>query len=297
MNRDSAFVRLASGVPSERLEAARYLQFWAVPADIPELRSAISAEPIQWIRGALESALARLGDESSHKIATTTGPLTISGPKVIEAEPLTRANIARALVHELGTSIASIYYNIETEWIEFDQSRTKIDLDRLKRFLESIAALAQVSESASPENFELSLLAASVAESAQRQFGIQIAVDGPSPLELNSDRGLVEIILQNALKNACEAAIANTQSPIVSLVFNRSDRETWIAVRDNGGGLPPGGATNLFQIGLTTKDGHSGIGLPICIEAARSLSAQIFLESEAEGTRFELLISRKTGEA
>jgi C4-dicarboxylate-specific signal transduction histidine kinase len=289
MDHADALRALQSEVPSERLEAARYLQFWAMPTDIARLRATIQRESVGWVRRALEGALTRLGDDTNQRV--NFDELAAENYDEIDAGGVARTRIARTVVHELGPIAATIDYFANAEWDDYRGSKTQANVNRLGRFIKAIDKLGSISGSPHLRRIELSRVIARCVEAEQVAHDQIIEIDGPRSLTSTTDPDLVELILSNAMKNACEAvALPEVSLPKVSIVFGGTDRDVWINVVDNGVGLPLGTSGQLFAIGSTTKEGHLGMGLALAAEAAKSIGARVNLSSSSAGAKFELLI-------
>lgn len=288
INRDDALIGLASEVPAERLAAARYLQFWAVPADIPALRAAIQRESVSWVRRALESGLLRLGDQNSRSV-DLEALVQNEAEQSADAAALARARIARTVVHELEPIAGAIRYYASQEIAKYDDSRTSLHVNRLSRILRAIETLGTISTAPRRTAIDLARVLAGVVEAERLAYRETLTVDGPRVLPIVSDADLIQLIVGNGLKNACEAALQLPDTPsVVSVLYGATDREVWVTVVDNGAGLPLGSSEQLFEMGTSTKQDHLGVGLTLASEGARALGGSIKLSSDGAGTRFEL---------
>ncbi|WP_181141935.1 ATP-binding protein [Xanthomonas arboricola] len=97
-----------------------------------------------------------------------------------------------------------------------------------------------------------------------------------------TDREFLRAAIANGLRNAIQAIesknIARTGEECVTVSYGATDREFWISVNDDGVGLS-GKAEAVFAATMTTKPGHSGLGLPIAHEAISKLGGRISLTS------------------
>jgi signal transduction histidine kinase len=287
VNREVALQQLASLVPAERLEAARYLQFWAVASDIPELRTHLSGESVEWIRRALQSTLARLGDVAEATIELDD-PL-IESDQALEIGAKERARAARTVVHELEPIVGSIQYFASREFDNYAVSRTRNHIERLASLLRAIETLGKVAGTPKIRTFDLSLVLARVIEAEQVSSNLRIQTEGPTPLVVHSDPDLLELVVSNALRNAVESAVEHAVVPDVAVVYAATERDAWVTVFDNGRGLPSGSSERLFDIGTSTKEGHLGMGLALCHEAAQALRGSLKLSGSSEGASFEFV--------
>ena len=79
-----------------------------------------------------------------------------------------------------------------------------------------------------------------------------------------ADENQISQVMLNLVKNASEASVHLGGDARVKLdVFLNDDEHVIIEVSDNGGGIPPEIAENIFVPFFTTKEGGSGIGLSI----------------------------------
>src|SRR4051794_22270402 len=109
MKREDALAALASEAPADRRTAARYLQFWAVPADIPLLREAQGRESVGWVSRAIEAALRRLGDRGSLAVELDD-PIDAEIESSADAAAVARARVAKMVVHELEPIVGAVEY-------------------------------------------------------------------------------------------------------------------------------------------------------------------------------------------
>ncbi|MDL2247472.1 ATP-binding protein [Bacteroides sp. OttesenSCG-928-J23] len=108
-------------------------------------------------------------------------------------------------------------------------------------------------------------------------------------LQIVADRGQIEQVLINLIKNACEAT-RETDLPRIELSAGiNADGRTFIAVQDNGTGIAPQAMDRVFIPFFTTKPTGSGIGLSISRQIMHihrgGLTA---MSTEGEGSRFVL---------
>lgn len=83
-------------------------------------------------------------------------------------------------------------------------------------------------------------------------------------LTLYADRGQIEQVLINLIKNSLESC-SNTDKPAIKLTaMNNNHDQIIITVSDNGSGMEPDILDKIFTPFYTTKAGGSGIGLSIC---------------------------------
>lgn len=111
----------------------------------------------------------------------------------------------------------------------------------------------------------------------------------PSELRLYADRGMIEQVLINLLKNAVEAC-GDSPSPEIRVEAFRKDGIPVITISDNGSGIVPEALDKVFVPFFTTKPGGSGIGLSVCRQIMNRHGGNITVTSEMEkGTVFTML--------
>lgn len=222
---------------------------------------------------------------------------------VAEAETDAWQKLIRVLTHEIMNSIAPIIslsetvteraesngmnerdYGIMLQAMQTIHRRSKGLLD----FVENYRKLARIPAPAM-QIFPVSALF----DDLQKL----VPVDGvnfvysvkPSGLRLYADRGMIEQVLINLLKNAVEAC-TGSPSPEVRVEAFRRDGLPVITISDNGSGIVPEALDKVFVPFFTTKPGGSGIGLSVCRQIMNRHGGNITVASEMEkGTVFTML--------
>ncbi|TIN59246.1 MAG: GHKL domain-containing protein, partial [Mesorhizobium sp.] len=87
----------------------------------------------------------------------------------------------------------------------------------------------------------------------------------------------LEQILVNLLQNALDA-MKDQPDPRIEIELAERDDRVLISVRDNGPGLGPEAAGNLFMPFQTTKEKGLGLGLVISQEIAQELGGTLRLD-------------------
>jgi nitrogen fixation/metabolism regulation signal transduction histidine kinase len=105
-------------------------------------------------------------------------------------------------------------------------------------------------------------------------------------LALDIDRGLIEQVLINLIKNAAEA-LTETPNPSISINLNSSNGII-ISIADNGPGIPKAMQEEIFVPFFTTKPNGNGIGLSLSKQIMKAHGGDLKLISSNQGTRFEI---------
>lgn len=122
-----------------------------------------------------------------------------------------------------------------------------------------------------------------------RKRGLAFACRQEDEAELPGRRAhLVLLVLDNLLRNACEATPAGRR---VTLTSTRVGSDAVFFVEDEGPGLAAPVKDQLFQPVTSTKPGGGGIGLVLSHQLARHAGGMLTLEkSDAHGCRFRLAV-------
>lgn len=108
-------------------------------------------------------------------------------------------------------------------------------------------------------------------------------------LQVIADKGQIEQVLINLIKNAREATSASL-SPVIELSAGiNSEGHTFIQVSDNGAGIPPDVLERIFIPFFTTKPSGSGIGLSLSRQIMYMHKGSLTATSKiGKGSRFIL---------
>ena len=108
---------------------------------------------------------------------------------------------------------------------------------------------------------------------------------------LKADRGQMEQVMINLIKNAFESTAEQEQPQVtVEIGYNEHQRAT-IKVTDNGDGILPEVLGKIFIPFYTTKQNGSGIGLSICRQIINLHGGSISVQSEVgKGSCFEVVL-------
>jgi len=291
MDKQAALELLARGNARQRLDAARALLYLADPGDAQILRAALRDEAVPWVRSALGSAL-----------ETLDLPVRPSAPPEFGAEDdviddvYMRAmkDISLRLIHELRPLLGKALLFAEQEFGEFDKSKTRLELERLG---DALAAIEQLGRAATPpvlSEVNLRAVAQNAVDSCVGGRATLVDIAGPDDAVVASDRGLLEMIMRNAISNALDAVelhdAATGGAGRVTVTWGKTDRDYWMSVLDDGAGVS-GSSNQLFETGVTTKAGHFGMGLATARTAAISLRGTATLGSgQSGGALFQLRI-------
>lgn len=108
-------------------------------------------------------------------------------------------------------------------------------------------------------------------------------------IQLQFDRHQMEQVLINLIKNAVEAT-QDYPSVVVSTKADHPNHYFLISVADNGCGISPDAADNIFLPFFTTKSGGSGIGLSLSRQIVSMHGGTIKFDSSAAGSTFTIIL-------
>ncbi len=123
-------------------------------------------------------------------------------------------------------------------------------------------------------------------ELTENNIKLTVELDPPD-LTILADRGLVEQVLINLVKNASQA-FEEQESKLITIrgYFNDKMRPV-ISVKDNGTGIDPEALEKIFIPFFTTKKTGSGIGLSLSRQVMRQHQGSLTVKSTVgEGTEF-----------
>ncbi|MEN8248343.1 MAG: ATP-binding protein [Bacteroidota bacterium] len=120
------------------------------------------------------------------------------------------------------------------------------------------------------------------------QINYKCSVD-PESMTIMADKGLIEQVLINILKNSFQAFDEQTNK-IVEIKASLSDKSRpLISIRDNGSGIDDEALEKIFIPFFTTKKTGSGIGLSLSRQIMRKHQGTLTVKSKVdEGTEFQL---------
>lgn len=123
-------------------------------------------------------------------------------------------------------------------------------------------------------------------ELAEKKIKLVVNIDPPD-LTLLADRGLVEQVLINLVKNAIQAFEDQEEKVIAVTASVTEKNRPVISVRDNGSGIDPEALEKIFIPFFTTKKSGSGIGLSLSRQVMRQHQGTLTVKSTVgKGTEF-----------
>ncbi len=214
--------------------------------------------------------------------------------------------LMRVLRHEILNSISPITLisgnlsrMLASELKEQEMVDMKTGLDTihrratgLSRFLDAYSNLYQVPELEIKriKAFELLTSISSLYKEQLENGSIECnIVCDDQAMEIGLDERMIEQVLINLLKNALDA-LRSTQDPLLTLSAWKKDNECFLAVKDNGAGIPEDQLDHIFIPFYSTRKEGTGVGLSFSQHIMRLHQGRIHVQSkQGTGSEFHLV--------
>ncbi|MFP4089476.1 MAG: sensor histidine kinase [Cyclobacteriaceae bacterium] len=123
---------------------------------------------------------------------------------------------------------------------------------------------------------------------AKKHIRLELEINPPN-LIVRIDPKLIEMVLINILKNACEALEEKEDGLITISIHTDHEQHVYIDIHDNGTGIEPEALEKIFIPFYTTKSKGSGIGLSLSQRIMQMHHGNLTARSVVgEGTTFTL---------
>ena len=291
---------------SMRLRAARILAQSATSTDRSRLQRIRAVEHNTWVQRALDQALNR-----AEMCSSVASDASVDESEDEHFDEHTYEEIrakaieetSKMFLHELRPLIGILDKVANDEIKHYSCSRTKKSVSHIRSFFAAVKKLADASAASTIKEFNLTDLVVRAATDEVNQGRAIIeqvpegAIDGTSengdaeraPLETKiklklahrsqvittGDPSLISLAVANALRNAIEAVseVQREDEGGVTLNWGATDIDNWVAILDEGCGLPQGW-DRLTALGVSTKKKNRdnlGMGLTIAERAMQSV--------------------------
>jgi len=215
--------------------------------------------------------------------------------------------MAAGLAHEVRNPLSTMQINLQLLVEDVRDPKTPVEERTLKRarlLLGEVKRLDSIvgdflklvrGYELHPETMDLELLITDLlrfveAENARLGIEARFSPDPAARLVLG-DRTLLRTALMNLIVNA-QQAMAERGGELLIETRGR-DGEVEVDVTDTGAGIPPELQQKIFQPWFSTKQGGTGLGLPVTRRIIEEQGGELRLQSEpGRGTRFTATIPR-----
>jgi two-component system, OmpR family, phosphate regulon sensor histidine kinase PhoR len=242
--------------------------------------------------------------------SATPSPVLLVLQDLSESEALQRLrqDFVANVSHELRTPLTSLRGYAETllegglDDAEHRESFVRVMRDQAARLQALVEDLLSLSEMERPdatlrrESLDLVALAAEQiahVRAAATRAGLELALEGASPVRVFADRVRLTQVLANLLDNA----VKYTERGSVTVVVGEADGRAWCEVRDTGPGIPPEDLPRVFERfyrvdkARSREKGGTGLGLAIVKHAVALHEGTVAVVSRVgEGTTFRFEI-------
>lgn len=293
MEREEALLELKADGPLKRFDAARALAEKGHAEDVAELLVAKSLEADAMVLGWLEQAIFRCRERelvAAPNSATVFDPVAYR--KAVEW-------VTGVFVHEIGNKFGLAEYFAGEEIADYLNSRTRSRMSDLSATLAAIEDLQRATKSMSQEEFDLGAFVDQTIFDEQFDGVVELLAVGHRPMLVFGVPRLLKLALRNGIRNAVEASkqieaayqvrdidpeVRERRRVVVN--WGVTDSECFVSVIDSGVGLPKTEGS-WFDLGATTKRGHSGFGLAIARQAMETMDGTVELgPSNGGGAKF-----------
>jgi two-component system C4-dicarboxylate transport sensor histidine kinase DctB len=282
----------------------RRLELQSLRAEERERARADLEERVRARTAELEDVNQRLLVEMEERRRAEALQQTLQDNLVQASKLAVLGQIAAGVAHEINQPVAAIRTYADTAVVlldrdRADQARTNLSTiagltDRIGRITED---LREFSRKARREIYPVPLAdavggAVRLAGSRLRAGRLRLVRDEiPPSLKVIAEPTRLEQVLVNLLQNAIEA-LDGCAAPTIRLQVEADEGEVRVVISDNGPGLEPKMAAELFTPFATTKPNGLGLGLVISRDIMREFGGDLRAESGEGGAAFVMHLRR-----
>lgn len=277
---------LNSRSPSDRADAAGWLVQHPEQVSSRELMQALQAESVPRIRQLLLRVL---------ELRQNPQPQSAPSPRELE-HPDQTANyaptpdLAALIRHELSPAVGWIRLAADQEISHYSSSQTHDAVRKLQRRIDGLVTLIKSGEDLNLRRFSLTELLQDNWPDPQH-LPVLIAATGPAVVEIETDEGLIALLLSNVYQNALDAA-ADSDAPMqVRVTWGYTELNYWVRITNSFRG-ERFSFGDVLAVGASSKIAHQGQGLSLIQTAASLLKIAVSLEGQSGMASFSLSGSR-----
>jgi two-component system C4-dicarboxylate transport sensor histidine kinase DctB len=205
--------------------------------------------------------------------------------------------IVASVAHEINQPVAAIWTHADTAVVLLERGQTDMARDALRRIgdlTRRIGAITQdlrlFARKAAPTIDEIQLEdaiqgALQLTRGRLEERNVALERVGDGEVKVHADQFRLEQVIVNLVKNAAEALEGQDDARLTLTVERRGERVRLIFA-DNGPGVAPEVASQLFTPFVTTRANGLGLGLVICRDIVASFGGELDLVPAKRGATF-----------
>lgn len=205
--------------------------------------------------------------------------------------------IVASVAHEINQPVAAIWTHADTAVLLLERGQTDTARDALRRIgdlTRRIGAITQdlrlFARKAAPTIDEIRLEdaiqgALQLTRGRLEERNVALERIGDGEVKVHADQFRLEQVIVNLVKNAAEALEGQDDARLTLTVERRGERVRLIFA-DNGPGVAPEVASQLFTPFVTTRANGLGLGLVICRDIVASFGGELDLVPAKRGATF-----------
>jgi len=205
---------------------------------------------------------------------------------------------AASLSHEVRNALTSIRLDLQVSGEQLpDESTVKEPHERalkeIGRLNETVTGALELARSGRLKQVRLDLwtpllaaIHAAGPEFAERQARLDVPEPG-APIMVAGDSAALEQLFLNILLNAAQAL---DDGGAAALEVESANGQVSVIIRDDGQGIPAEALDRVFEAFYSTREGGTGLGLPIARRIAQAHGGQLRVRT-AVGTGTEVEIT------
>lgn len=237
----------------------------------------VSASPLEDVQGRTRGVMVILKDVTDEQRFEAEARRHEKLAAVGEVAAKAAHEIRNPLTSLLGfTQLLELYCPVRDQWSECSSyvGRIREEVERLDEIVQSMLVLARPARPTIADGDLARCVVETLQMLAPKAEEKGVALVGPGTdqaMPARFDHRQMRQVLMNLVQNAIDALTqaggppAGTRRVEVELVRGTRNRRRYIivSVRDNGPGIHPADRANIFNAFYTTKDGGTGLGLPV----------------------------------
>lgn len=218
--------------------------------------------------------------------------------------------LAAGVAHEIRNPLTAIKFRLFSLKQSLpgdlsDQEDVTVIQDEIQRLERIVKEFLQFARPADPvfARVMVAELLASVSDLLRAELerrGLRLELVPAEPLNLRADRRQLQQVLINLVLNAAEASerggsVLLAARPAEAVLAGRMQPVSLLEVSDSGRGVPGGMEQQIFDPFFSTKEGGTGLGLPIAARIVEKHGGQLqFSARLPRGTTFSVVLPRAT---